>query len=491
METAPETPKPKRPYTVTDKVREARRLSLAKAREKAKQALRGYKRGRHEDNLAYESRLARQITPWCANLHRAVAAKKADRSADYASHFTHGLTAPDLERSAAAAGENPDELRRHIERCQDAIGGLIDDCRLPIDDCPPDTPVAGSPEPKEAEGQKSNAEGSNGQSSIGNRKSPIANHQSSINRQSSIVNRQSKLVLALAYVLWRALRLMRTQVRWERRALAFRLQELAGWRDRNPALTAQRLKELREGLAGVTSDVIIASGRLQRLRKRFEALWTALVDPARWERIADHIRAPSQVPNEAMYMPASPSLLDLLPTRAARLHDGDTGDGDSPASGPERPSRTPTVRLPRDPCAGPFDPLEHLCRTRSRGEQDWRLRLDQLAAETLSVPFQSPANAERALQRPAAAVEVHDRRTGASESESVHRYRLHEPAARIPGDGLLGALAQVRVLADIPSLSVLRELLAQGLGDGDPEAPVDVSSLGASRQAVAALAEAL
>jgi len=202
---APETPKPRRHYALTGKAREARLVSLAKAREKARCALRGYRRGPQEDDLAYESRLARQIKPWCANLRRAIGAKKADRSAHYASHFTHGLTAPDLDRSAAAAGEDPDELRRHIERCQGAIGGLIGDCRLKIDDC-------------QNRGSGFGARDSVGADSNPEHRNPNPEPTDRQSSPSSTGNRQSKLVLALAYVLWRALRLMRTQVRWERRA---------------------------------------------------------------------------------------------------------------------------------------------------------------------------------------------------------------------------------------------------------------------------------
>ena len=197
MDTAPETPKAKRHYTVTDKVREARRASLAKAREKARQAPRGYERGDHED-VAYKARLARQLKPWCANLRRAAAAKKADRSADYASRSVHGLTAPDLDRSAAAAGEDRQELRQHIERCQRVIGGLIENCRLKIDDCR----LPGSADPpewEEVDGPRSKVEDSKGPSSIGNQKSSIDND----------VTRHSKLALALAYLLWRTLRLVR------------------------------------------------------------------------------------------------------------------------------------------------------------------------------------------------------------------------------------------------------------------------------------------
>ncbi len=466
MDSAPETPKPetpklKRHYAVTEKAREARRLSLAKAREKAKLALRGYRRGPQEDEVAYQARLTRQIKPWCANLRHGIAAKKADRSAHYASQFTHGLSAPDLDRSAAAAGESREELRRHIERCQRVIGGLAG---VSID-----------------------------------------------NRQSPTVNRQSKLVLALAYVFWRALRLMRTQVRWERRALAFRLQELAGWRARHPELTPERLNQFRGDLDSVTGNVAIAWGHLESLRKRFEALFTALFDPERWERLADHIRAPSRFPNEAMYLAKSGgglaswlglgNVLSQGGGGAARRRRGPAAHDDAPGADlePEAERESPAPGLPRAP-RNAFtlgqDVLERICRTRACGAQDWRLRLDRLAAETLGLPFQSPSHVERALERQAAPVQVSERR--GSESESPRCPRSRSRGGRFPDDGLLGALSSVGVLAEINSLDMLRAMLAQGLGDAElpvartsgscPQDPAEVRELG---ERVTAVAEAL
>jgi len=348
---APETPKPRRHYALTGKGREARLVSLAKAREKARCALRGYRRGPQEDDLAYESRLARQIKPWCANLRRAIGAKKADRSAHYASHFTHGLTAPDLDRSAAAAGEDPDELRRHIERCQGAIGGLIGDCRLKIDDC-------------QNRGSGFGARDSVGADSNPEHRNPNPEPTDRQSSPSSTGNRQSKLVLALAYVLWRALRLMRTQVRWERRAFAYRLQELATWRERHPALTAKRLNQLRSDFQLITGDLSRAWGRLNTLRKRFEALWTARFDPERWQRLARHIREPFRYPNEPMYLAGEDGGGRRRPGSGGAPFGDGWGDpaGDRPASCAGSRGRS----------AAGCDLLEFLCRTRSRGAQDWR-----------------------------------------------------------------------------------------------------------------------
>ncbi len=112
-------------------------------------------------------------------------------------------------------------------------------------------------------------------------------------------------------------------------------------------------------------------------------LWTALFDPERCERLAEHIMAPSRFHNEAMYVASGQSLLDLIRGAAG--------------------------------FARRWDPLEHLCRTRLRGAQDWRLRLDRLAAETLGQPFQSSSNAERTLHRRLAPAQV--------TPAPVHRFR--------------------------------------------------------------------
>ena len=307
-------------------------------------------------------------------------------------------------------------------------------------------------------------------------------------------------------MLWRTLRLVRTQMRWERRALAFRLQELAFWRAVHPALTAARLNQLRSDLDLVTTDVIRQGSRL---RKHFEALWTALFDPERWQRLADHIRDPSHFPNEPAYMAPSPSLMNLL---WARIAGGSRrgGAGLPPASkrrAGKRPA-PPKKGAERPPCAPRnsfnrrFDPLQYLCRTRSRGVQDWRLRLDRLTAETLSLPFRSPSEVERGLERQAAPApasearpegEGRGRRRRHSRSKQVFGVRAWDPWARDPADLVLGDLAQAGKLVDINSLSVLRELLAQGLASGDSGQPgiTAAADVRKSGEELAALAEAL
>jgi len=60
------------------------------------------------------SRLLLLFAALWVNLLKAIMKKKTDRSAFYAPNFRDGLCAIDMERSAAAAGENPAEFRRHL-----------------------------------------------------------------------------------------------------------------------------------------------------------------------------------------------------------------------------------------------------------------------------------------------------------------------------------------------------------------------------------------
>ena len=488
---ASETSRPKRPYTVTGKVRQARLASLAKAREKARLARRGYKRGAQEDDLAYQARLDRQIKPWCRNLRQAAAARKADRSADYASHFIHGLSAPDLDRSAPAAGEDRDELRRHLERCRRTIGGLagVEGSELLSSKF-----GVGTSEYKTAERDSESA--ADPELRTSNSERPTSNPDP----------RAPKLVLALAYVFWRSLRLLRTQVRWEGRALALRLQELHAWRSPNGALTAGRLNQFQSDLHRVTTDVAHAWDRLRKLRKRFEALWTVLFDPERWQRLAEHIRAPSQFPNQSMHMPAGATVMDLLvaslgglkrrgrrrraKSGAAQSGGGERGEEESAAPGVPP---APRPRAPRNPFHSHFDPREYLCRTHSQGGQDWRLRLDELSAEALGLPFQSPSHVERALERQSAgaggeAGDGRERPGGDSGRQPPRPRRAWQPGAHLPADALLAELAKSGQLVDINSLSMLQDLLAQCFHEGDAQKP-EVRRQ--ARQSVAAVAEAL
>ena len=93
--------KPKRKYTVTERVRAACRANLAKANAVPK-------------SIRYRATEPRLLA--CrANLIRAVAARRADWSARYAPSFRLGCYAMSLPRSLAAAGESEAEYERHLE----------------------------------------------------------------------------------------------------------------------------------------------------------------------------------------------------------------------------------------------------------------------------------------------------------------------------------------------------------------------------------------
>ena len=229
-----------------------------------------------------------------------------------------------------------------------------------------------------------------------------------------------------------------------------------------------------------------------------------------------------------MYLAGSPNLMDLLAAKLGASRDrrravpkgrrghakSGVGESEVRQSGvaqsgvarvgesgvPQESDGTPGPRAPRNPFNSHFDPLEYLCRTRSRGLQDWRLRLDELTADALGLPFQSPARVESALERQAApapvdeagegdeAVEVSDRRHRHPRIRRMPGIRARDRRARLPEDALLGDLARAGKLVDINSLAMLQELLAQCLHQGDAQKP---EVRGGARQSVAALAEAL
>ena len=142
-------------------------------------------------------------------LLRAVAARKADRSAYYAPSLQHGLTCPDLERSAAATGEDPEAFKAHLRLFDRVFGRLLG---------------FGRPAARAA---KSGA--------AANRQSSRKNRQSSDPDPMPVdarTPRAPKLARALALLMWLPLRLLRTQAIWERWALCYRLHELARWRRR-------------------------------------------------------------------------------------------------------------------------------------------------------------------------------------------------------------------------------------------------------------------
>lgn len=212
-----------------------------------------------------------------ARLLRAVEARKADRSAYYAPSLRHGLHCPDLDRSAAATGENPEGLKAHLRLFDRVFGGLLG---------------FASEGPKTGESQGAGTD---------NRESSIANPQSPdplpVGARSPFA---PKLTRALALLMWLPMRLMRTQAIWERRALCYRLQELGRWRRRYGPLTPARIDRLRSDLDLLFNQHLDERAWLQRVRRRWLLLWEALFEPsawaarlARWHRPGARKRAPA------------------------------------------------------------------------------------------------------------------------------------------------------------------------------------------------------
>ncbi|HEV2380121.1 MAG TPA: hypothetical protein VG206_10045 [Terriglobia bacterium] len=201
--------------------------------------------------------LERRKSELYARLLRAVEARKSDRSAYYAPSLRHGLHCPDLDRSAAATGENPEGLKAHLRLFDRVFGGLLG---------------FASQRPKTGESQK-----------------PGADHRQSSNPQSPDplpVDARSplapKLTRALALLMWLPMRLMRTQAIWERRALSYRLQELGRWRRRYGLLTPARIDRLRSDLDLLFNQHLDERAWLRRVRRRWLLLWEALFEPSAW-----------------------------------------------------------------------------------------------------------------------------------------------------------------------------------------------------------------
>lgn len=94
-------PRPKRKYTVTDRVRAACRANLERANAVPWEIrFRSTEKRRHACHH---------------NLTLALIAKKRDRSPRYATCFRNGWYVPDPERALALAGATPEEYHRHLE----------------------------------------------------------------------------------------------------------------------------------------------------------------------------------------------------------------------------------------------------------------------------------------------------------------------------------------------------------------------------------------
>jgi hypothetical protein len=105
-------PKPRRPYTVSDRVLAANRLNIAKAVRAA------------SDRWRLGSPTEAEKEAWRQNLLRARQVLHDDHTWKYAPCFRHGLTALSLERSLVLAGESSDEYHAHLARFDRLVRGL-------------------------------------------------------------------------------------------------------------------------------------------------------------------------------------------------------------------------------------------------------------------------------------------------------------------------------------------------------------------------------
>ena len=222
-------------------------------------------------------------------LEHAAAARRADRSEFYAPSFVHGFDAFDLERSAAAAGEAPAQLRYLLalfDRVLLPLCGFLERFSRAALRCLPLKANTASPRPL-------------------------------------------KLVRALARLAWFHLRLLFTQARWERRAVCYRLQELAAWRRRRGPLTHKRLKRFQDDLELILGSHAFHDRNVDRLERRFNRLWHLLFEPP-WANAAQHHPA---APEADAGQPHSLENASAAPGNGApSLGGSPSGDGVSPAA---------------------------------------------------------------------------------------------------------------------------------------------------------------
>jgi hypothetical protein len=158
---------------------------------------------------------------------------KADNSANYATNFNHGQMASDFERSAEAAGETREEVRSHfalLDRTLLKLCGWFRSAAAALPSLPLQTDAA----------------------------SP----------------RAPKLVRALGLLLWRPLRLLRTQQNWEQLAICYRLRQVRDWRQKHPELTVEQVEKFHQNLDAVLeNNYWHINPRLKKIEKRVWKVW--------------------------------------------------------------------------------------------------------------------------------------------------------------------------------------------------------------------------
>ena len=166
----------------------------------------------------------------------------------------------------------------------------------------------------------------------------------SLDRRSPFFEPWLKIVTALTFVAWRMLRVLRTHQRWERRAVCYRLEEVARWRAANGPLTANRWARLGFDLQNILTDTMRLKSGPRRLEGRFWQLWVIF-------------KAVFAGPPAPCRKPIPPGLARAEdPARAARLSrvvaelgGGSANDLSQPAVPPSVKSRRRAPGVPSPP----------------------------------------------------------------------------------------------------------------------------------------------
>ncbi|HUI42905.1 MAG TPA: hypothetical protein VL523_13145 [Terriglobia bacterium] len=381
-----------------------------------------------------EMRQARLDQGRYKGLLRAIRVRKADRSEHYAPNFGHGLCATDLDRSAAAAGESRAELRRHLalfDRVLLTLGGFFAAltravrCRLPL-------------------------------------------------RVDAASALPLKFVRAIARLAWYMLRLPRTQAVWEQRAVTFRLQELARWRQEHGPLTLARFNAFHEALDDILANQLGEFDKLYKLRRRLFKLWDLLLPDDSLDAEPSGSPESSQSSGETGDDPGAETgaeigaTIDAYPSALPR--DDAQGDeavrmatGGAAAAGGFAELGSPSPIAPRS--GGTHYDQFH---------PNWTERLNELGPEEMANARQSPSHSRRALARaksPAALPNPKDwRRRGRAGPKAGDR--VVDGWARDPADRVLRRLVRHGELTVPETFPAFLELMQQALGN-DPRAGGD------------------
>ena len=431
-------------------------------------------------------------------LLHAVQKRKADHSANYAPAFAHGQMAADFERSAEAAGETPEEVRGHlslVDRTLLTLCGFFPRIgkALPgvesrsISDGPP-TP---GPSPPRGRGEN-RFEGSwerrvknSGQSRLENSgesrvEDPVAwnglpsppwgrgaGGEGAVERGASqeprlpvqtdaSSPRAPKLVRALGLLLWRPLRLFRTQESWEQLAIYYRLQQVGRWRREHGDLTVERLEQFREYLQAVLDNwEYIVDRRLKRIEKRFWKVWRL------YRALVGVVGLVFGSGDSGLGSRDSGLGVQNSGTQAGAP--ACSAADESPAANPETrdpsPETRPLIQFRGTPHHQQFHPA-------------WPERLDELTPEAIANPFQSPSHTLKAQQKSAQAAAVKDPKEW---QPHPHKPRLPEmgfhelPASNLlrePPERELRRLVREGSLIVPGSLEEFAALVEEALGSG-------------------------